>query len=71
MNTFVLNKHRLEDIKFVGKPVFTSALPYDVQEKIFESEDMVRLLFQIERKTCDDLNRRLRRAYTRSCKEEK
>ena len=50
----LLNRHRLEAIKFVGKPVFTSALPYKVLDDIFKSEEKIRLLFKIERKICDD-----------------
>jgi len=50
----LLNKHGLEVVKFAGKPVFTSAIPYDVQDDIFKSEEKVSLLFEIERKICDD-----------------
>ena len=50
----LLNKHGLEAVKFVGKPVFTSALPYDVQDDIFRSEEKISLLFEIEHKICDD-----------------
>jgi len=50
----LLNENRLEVIKFAGKSVFASAVPYDVQDDIFESEEKVSLLFEIERKICDD-----------------
>jgi len=50
----LLNENRLEVIKLAGKSVFASAVPYDVQDDIFEGEEKVSLLFEIERKICDD-----------------
>lgn len=50
----LLNKHGLEVIKCVGKPIFVCALPYDVQDGIFKSEEKIRLLFEIEGKICGD-----------------
>jgi len=52
--TELFNRHGLDIVKFVGKPTFISALPYDVQDDIFKSEEKIRRLFEIEHKICDD-----------------